>query len=1150
MSESSISPKSCPKCGAILPSAATAGLCPRCLMAEAMVPSDPGAEPAEAKKMFAPAELAPYFPQLEILECLGRGGMGVVYKARQKSLNRLVALKLLAPERVNDAGFAGRFQTEAQALAKLNHPAIVTVYDFGQAGGFYFLLMEFVDGMNLRQLLSAGRIAPREALAIVPQICDALQYAHDAGIVHRDIKPENILLDRQGRVKVADFGLAKLIGADGRAGCPEPAADSRHGAVGTPRPTNTTEAGQVMGTPQYMAPEQRDHPSDVDHRADIYSLGVVFYQMLTGELPGKQLEPPSTRMRGIVIDVRLDEVVLRALEKQPARRYQQASEVKTIVETIVMTPSATGIPPKIDRLDAHISTAPRFTSSLLVALLFVPLFFAVQMAVTTAFLFTRTPIYRATAKIMFADKTPQSTAALVANEVEIFKSLTMLRAVEARLRKTPGEIREQLANLSAVRVGDSSVVLLTVDSPSREFARDFANASIEYCVVDAEAHHLEKPVILDPSTVGAEPVYPKKFNGFVSAAFISIVLGIPASLGLAWLIHRRRMRRYQQASEVKTIVETIATPPPIDSAGNVRPARDGEKKKSAWWPRLHFLTRLAILLTLLALVLFLEARWLLPWAGRAKARGAFPVFDVSLHVLLVIGFAGQLVGEILKSKESRRLWRIVLFALSVCCWMVFVVRDVGSWSKNSRLVGVWVPAKLDDSAGERFAALPLWIASVTQQQQVVVMDIVCKFESPPPQLGVQFSGSLVSYPAALTTEVAGVDHFIEPEGYLKLTGPPCSKGKMTYRLGFILPDDATAAKVVEQVSRYHVGKPRGLTLDRYSLTLFELERKSGWNQAGQPVHEIMLGELIWPPPQVNANVRNFPIGKLAFVTSAAATRPGEICVVPRNGTQQKRIQGDEPSFMPDGIHLLCFRQEPMDWKSGDPGTVRNGIYLYDLVKETCIPLLNDPTGSCEQPSCSADGTRIAYVIWPKDRKSSHIWIANADGTGRKQLTTGNYYNWTPRWSPDGRKILFETTQSGKREAYVMDADGQNQTSRTPNAPIAHSGSWSPDGLRIAFMSRSASSNANIFVMNADGSNVQNLSKGTTRDSEPVWSPDGKWIAFTRTSTNPPCPERMDVWIMRSNGTGQQQITHNAPGIWSSSLTWGRTVQSPASGGGR
>ena len=137
---------------------------------------------ASAQAPLPPDQITPHFPQLEILECLGRGGMGVVYKARQKTLNRLVALKLLAPERVGDARFAERFTREAQALAALNHPNIITVYDFGQAGGFYFLLMEFVDGLNLRQLLCARKFTPEEALAIVPPLCDALQFAHDRGI--------------------------------------------------------------------------------------------------------------------------------------------------------------------------------------------------------------------------------------------------------------------------------------------------------------------------------------------------------------------------------------------------------------------------------------------------------------------------------------------------------------------------------------------------------------------------------------------------------------------------------------------------------------------------------------------------------------------------------------------------------------------------------------------------------------------------------------------------------------------------------------------------------------------------------------------------------------------------------------------------------
>jgi tRNA A-37 threonylcarbamoyl transferase component Bud32 len=322
----------CPKCGAPLAAGTVEGLCPSCLLALNLASQTdftgdavpPGAKTASAPPAApAPGEIARFFPQLEIIECLGRGGMGVVYKARQPRLNRLVALKIIAPEREKDPSFAGRFEKEAQALARLSHPNIVTVHDFGEAGGMYYLLMEFVDGVTLRQLLAAGRISPREALAIVPQICDALQFAHDLGIVHRDIKPENVLMDRRGRVKVADFGLAKIIEPEaGRADLPvtpEITAVQQHGPTG------------VMGTPHYMAPEQAAHPGAVDHRADIYALGVVFYQMLTGELPGKNLEPPSSKVQ---IDVRLDEVVLRAMEKKPERRYQQASALKTQIETI------------------------------------------------------------------------------------------------------------------------------------------------------------------------------------------------------------------------------------------------------------------------------------------------------------------------------------------------------------------------------------------------------------------------------------------------------------------------------------------------------------------------------------------------------------------------------------------------------------------------------------------------------------------------------------------------------------------------------------------------------------------------------------------------------------------------------------------------
>ncbi len=271
-----------------------------------------------------PALLAQSFPQLEILEPLGAGGMGRVYKARQLQLDRVVALKILSPELARDPSFAERFTREARALARLNHPNIVHIYDFGQslpgpAGhAFWFLVMELVDGVNLRQAMRAGGIAPAEALAIIPKLCEALHYAHASGVLHRDIKPENILLDGQGRVKIADFGLALMAG------------DTLPGAT-------LTYSGIRLGTPHYMAPEQVETPHEVDHRADIYSLGVVFYELLTGELPLGRFSAPSERAG---TDPRLDQIVFRTLEKQRERRYQSAGEMGSAVETV--TPA--GVP--------------------------------------------------------------------------------------------------------------------------------------------------------------------------------------------------------------------------------------------------------------------------------------------------------------------------------------------------------------------------------------------------------------------------------------------------------------------------------------------------------------------------------------------------------------------------------------------------------------------------------------------------------------------------------------------------------------------------------------------------------------------------------------------------------------------------------------
>ncbi len=299
----------CRQCRAPISTETAGGLCPECEVTSGRAPPySLGSEPARPPTI---EEIAPLFPNLEILELMAQGGMGVIYKARQPQLDRIVALKILSPELGRDPAFAERFSREAQALAKLHHSNIVGIFDFGQAGGFYYFLMEYVAGVTLRELINGKKLRPEEAGRIVIEVCHALQFAHEEGIVHRDIKPSNIMIDNKGRVKITDFGLAQLAVKDNR-------ERRNHG-----QPT------MVLGTPHYMAPEQIEKPATVNHRADLYALGVVYYEMLTGKLPLGSFEPPS---RVAPVDTALDEVIMRALEKQPDRRYQHAREIRAAVE--------------------------------------------------------------------------------------------------------------------------------------------------------------------------------------------------------------------------------------------------------------------------------------------------------------------------------------------------------------------------------------------------------------------------------------------------------------------------------------------------------------------------------------------------------------------------------------------------------------------------------------------------------------------------------------------------------------------------------------------------------------------------------------------------------------------------------------------------
>ncbi len=268
-----------------------------------------------------PAELQEILPQYEVHMLVGRGGMGAVYKGLQLSLDRAVAIKLLPPAiEQQDLAFAERFKNEARLMGRMNHPAIVSVYDFGRTSdGQLYFVMEYVDGTDVQRMIAReGKLPPEHALAITAHLCDALGYAHKQGIVHRDIKPSNVLIDMEGRVKVADFGLAKL-------------ADKS-------KDSGLTQTGMAMGTPDYVAPEALMFGSDVDGRADIYAVGVMLYQMLTGDIPRGMFKMPSQKFQSI--DPRFDAIIRRALEHDREERYQTSHELRQALDVILTTPRA------------------------------------------------------------------------------------------------------------------------------------------------------------------------------------------------------------------------------------------------------------------------------------------------------------------------------------------------------------------------------------------------------------------------------------------------------------------------------------------------------------------------------------------------------------------------------------------------------------------------------------------------------------------------------------------------------------------------------------------------------------------------------------------------------------------------------------------
>lgn len=310
--------QTCAECGSPIPENAREGYCPKCLLALANTTAVVEAAELQLASPLPPGSPVSSFGSYQLIEIIGEGGMGVVYKARQRTLDRIVALKMMRSGSLASESEVKRFRSEAQAVARLQHPNVVAIHEVGEQDGQFFFSMDYIEGKNLAEVIRRTPLSPERAARYVKTIAEATHYAHERGILHRDLKPANVLIDASDQPRITDFGLAKHIETD----------------------SDLTVSGAVMGTPSYMPPEQAaGRRKEIGLASDVYSLGAILYDLLTGRPPFRadtpvdtlrqvlDTEPAPPRLLNAKVPRDLETICLKCLAKEPGQRYSSAQEL-------------------------------------------------------------------------------------------------------------------------------------------------------------------------------------------------------------------------------------------------------------------------------------------------------------------------------------------------------------------------------------------------------------------------------------------------------------------------------------------------------------------------------------------------------------------------------------------------------------------------------------------------------------------------------------------------------------------------------------------------------------------------------------------------------------------------------------------------------